>query len=497
MVLSFLVVPLVLCAAVLLVSGVAKLREPQATRDAFVALRLPRRLADSPAPALLPWGELALGLLLLVASGWLLLLAAVATLLLFLGYLGVITRALGFEEKVSCNCFGKLGEQGVTRRTLVRNAVLVAAATLAVVATLVPVTVPGTLVAAPGATLGWLAMAALAGAATLLVLGHGQATHSTTSTLRTGSYLPWVTFLDAATGTPVRLQDTAAGRTVLLFVSLGCGSCVRVLEDLDALRADHPDVTIRPVLSDTYAGDLATWEPASMRTDALLDPHGNITNFVVEWTPTAILVDGRGMLLADPAIGEDDVRALIASASANASPDAEPAPASSDDAAHDHHGHDHGPTPVEEPDDDEFAYERTPIPSAVVVDADGQPRTLHELTAQTAALLVSINCLCGTSREAAASVARWRERLPQLEVRLLSSMKPETLPDDLRPEGAVAYDHAGLTQRALSLNGSPTAVLLGADGLLAGGPVDGVEEIERFVADIAEQLDEAAEPDAP
>ena len=89
-------------------------------------------------------------------------------------------------------------------------------------------------------------------------------------------------------------------------------------------------------------------------------------------------------------------------------------------------------------------------------------------------------------------MARWRERLPQLEVRLLSSMKPETLPDDLRPDGAVAYDHAGVAQRALALNGSPTAVLLGADGLLAGGPVEGVAEIEQFVADIADQLAGAA-----
>ena len=40
--------------------------------------------------------------------------------------------------------------------------------------------------------------------------------------------------------------------------------------------------------------------------------------------------------------------------------------------------------------------------------------------------------------------------------------------------------------------GSPVAVLLGADGLLAGGPVHGVAEIEQFVADIAEQLGEAA-----
>ena len=484
--LSFLVVPLVLCAAVLLVSGVAKLRDTRATRDAFVALRLPRWLSDSPAPALLPWGELALGVALLVSSGWVLLLAALATLGLFFGYLAVIARALGFTERVTCNCFGRLGEQGVTRRTLVRNAVLVATATLATVAALARVSVPGTIMDAPGATLGWLAMAALAGAGALFVLGHGPAQAlSAGSRPRSGSRLPWLTMLDATTRTPVPLWDLPTERTVLLFVSLSCGSCARVLADLPTLRAEHPDVAIRPVLSETHAGDPAAWEPASMRSEALLDPHGNITNMLVEWTPTALLVDRNGELLSDPAVGEGEVRALIASTSAEpVVPEPEPGHATEPEPEPES-------APVEEPDDDEFAYERKPIPTAVLLDADGRPRTLHELTAQTAALLVSINCLCGTSRQAAGSVARWRELLPQLEVRLLTSVHPDSLPEDLRPEGAVAYDHVGLVQSALDLSGSPSAVLLGADGLLAGGPVHGLEEIEAFVTDIADQLADA------
>lgn len=481
--LSFFVVPLVLSAAVLLVSGVAKLREPQATRDAFLALRLPRRLTKSPAPALLPWGELLLGVLLVVGAGWLLLLAALATLSLFVGYVIVIARALGFEEKVSCNCFGKLGEQGVTRRTLVRNGVLVATAVLAVVGALLHVSVPAALLDAPTATMAWLAMAALTGAVTLLVLGHGPAAAPTTTAPRSGSRLPWLTFLDATTRQPVNVHDGATEKTALLFVSLGCGSCARLLEDLETLRTAHPDVTIRPVLSETYAGDPASWEPASMRTDALLDPHGNIGHFLVDWTPTALLLDRHGVLLGDPAIGEEDVRALISSGSATP---AQPAEAPVEEVPAE---------PVAEPepaDDDEFAYERTEIPRVVVLD-EGEPRTLHELTSQTAALLVSINCLCGTSREAAASVAGWRERLPQLEVRLLSSVKPDSLPADVRPADAVAYDHGGIAQAALKLQGSPGAVLLGADGLLAGGPVDGVADIEQFVTDIEEQLS-AAQP---
>ncbi len=51
-------------AAVLLTSGVAKVRDPQATRDAFLALRV--AVVGAAAPAL-PWVEIALAVLLLAA----------------------------------------------------------------------------------------------------------------------------------------------------------------------------------------------------------------------------------------------------------------------------------------------------------------------------------------------------------------------------------------------------------------------------------------------
>ena len=42
---------------------------------------------------------------------------------------------------------------------------------------------------------------------------------------------------------------------------------------------------------------------------------------------------------------------------------------------------------------------------------------------------------------------------------------------------------------------SPGAVLLGADGLMAGGPVAGERDVEQFVEDVMEQLAEAPRPD--
>ena len=483
----FLVIPLVLCAAVLLVSGVAKLREPQATRDAFVALRLPTWLGRSPAPALLPWGEIVLGVWLLVTSGWVLALGVLATLLLFAAYLVVIARALGFEEKVSCNCFGKLGDDGVSRRTLIRNVLLVTAAALGLWAVAANVSVPDALASDPLGTVGWVAMAALTGAVALFVLGRAASQPAAGRELTQGSALPWATMLDAGTGDEVSLQNLGDDKTLLLVLSLWCGPCQSLIDDLDALRASAPELRIRPVVSDRVADELRTRSDA-VQADALLDPYGNLMGILASGTPTALLVDGRGVLLADRVIGEGSVRELIASVG---TPLPEPEPTVVEPEPE--------PAPVEEPDDDEYAYERKPIPDGVLVGADGV-RTIRELASDTAALLVSINCLCGTSREASAAMDGWAERLPSLNVHLLSTLQETDLPEDIRPRQGVFYDHTGLAQRALGMHGSPMAVLVGADGLLAGGPVQGMAEIEEFVADIADQLAEAgigSDADAP
>lgn len=479
--LSFLVIPLVLCAGVLLVSGIAKVREPAATRDAFVALRLPTVLAKSPAPALLPWVEIVLGVWLLVTAGGLLALGVVATLVLFSIYLVVIRRALGFEEKVSCSCFGRLGDDGVSARTLTRNAILVATATLGLVAVGVDVSVPRALMATPGTTLGWLLMAALTGAVTLFVLGRGQVAQVPGRDLAVGRPLPAATMLDAHTGEPVSLANLGGERTILLALSLWCGPCASLMDDLDDLRASAPGVTIRPVVSDRVADELRT-RAAAVQTDALMDPHGNIMGVLASATPTALLVDSRGVLLAEPALGETSVRRLIASVGAAGEPSQAAAEPEPDEARTD--------AADETPADDDDVYERLPIPDAVVFGADG-PRTIRELVTQKAALLVSINCLCGTSQEASAAMDGWRRRLPALEVGLLSTLKADAIPENLRPSDGVLYDHAGLAQRALGMHQSPMAVLVGADGLLAGGPVRGMQEIETFVSDIEAQLNEA------
>ncbi len=122
------VVPPLLLIVTLVVSAVAKLRDPRDTSSVFLQLRLPRVLLRLRVPRLLPYGELVLAALLLLAPGAWYVVAATATLLLFVAYFLVILRAVRLPYPVRCGCFGRLGLGEVTRRTLARNGVLLALA---------------------------------------------------------------------------------------------------------------------------------------------------------------------------------------------------------------------------------------------------------------------------------------------------------------------------------------------------------------------------------
>ncbi|AXH97600.1 MauE/DoxX family redox-associated membrane protein [Ornithinimicrobium avium] len=141
---------------------------------------------------------------------------------------------------------------------------------------------------------------------------------------------------------------------------------------------------------------------------------------------------------------------------------------------------------------DELDYVRAPIPRGVLLSEDQEVRTLHELARGRAQLLVLANCWCGSTVDAVERLPGWRQRLPELDIQLVHTRRPWDEPRLAGLEG-VWWDPGSSVYDALRSGVSPAAVLLGADGLLAGGPVNGVEDIEAFVADIAEELSAAAE----
>ncbi|MGD8200254.1 MauE/DoxX family redox-associated membrane protein [Ornithinimicrobium sp. W1679] len=150
---------------------------------------------------------------------------------------------------------------------------------------------------------------------------------------------------------------------------------------------------------------------------------------------------------------------------------------------------------------DELEYVRLPIPRGVLVGRDHGTVALSSLARSQAQLLVLVNCWCGPTHEALERLPRWRERLPQLGVQMVFVPHPfdaSALDPGL---SGIWWDPGSRVYDDLGVGSSPGAVLLGADGLLAGGPVNGVDGIEQFVEDIeaelAETQDATSETSAP
>ena len=204
---------------------------------------------------------------------------------------------------------------------------------------------------------------------------------------------------------------------------------------------------------------------------------GAMTTLLVQ-APLGLI--GLGMaLLVTIALTAATIGGSVAEESAGAS--ATPAPAAAD------------------ADEDELLdYERSPIPAAVLQQPDGRLITLTQLTAQRAALLVFVTEGCGPCERVLDHAEEWIGELEQtLQVRFVFSRPLDQLRERTtdRVEGHALHDLQFTARTALGGTGAPSAVLLGADGQLAGGPVNGGSAVIEFVQEIREQLAEAQSSD--
>ena len=126
-------VPLVLCTALvaltLLISGIAKAKDPQSTVTGIQNLGLEKIAPTRVVSLILPWFEIALAAVLLLSPVRLpVVIASGLALILMLFYTVVIARALATGRTAGCNCFGSESNATVSRYTLVRNVTLLLAA---------------------------------------------------------------------------------------------------------------------------------------------------------------------------------------------------------------------------------------------------------------------------------------------------------------------------------------------------------------------------------
>jgi len=139
-------------------------------------------------------------------------------------------------------------------------------------------------------------------------------------------------------------------------------------------------------------------------------------------------------------------------------------------------------------DDDLEDYVRTRTPAVPVTLGDGSGVNLRTLSARQPLLLLAVSETCGACTPVIESAPRWRELLPEVSVRLLVRAAPAESTLTSAQEPQTLHDPDDYVRSSIADWPTPTAVLLGIDGLLAGGPVTGEPAIEEFVGDVYESL---------
>ncbi len=345
------VVPPLLLTAILLFSAVAKIRDRADTSAVFAKLDLPRFLVRLKAPALLPYGELAVAAMLLVLPDRWYVVAATLTLLLFLAYFVVVARALTFPYPVLCGCFGQLGLGWITRQTLIRNAVLL---TLAAVTWVDSWRGDGVLprLRDLGDAWWWLAGVAVAIVTTALVAREGKPPKYVSPQELSETYI--------ATPIPYGVLDGPDGVGSVWQLS---DAAARLLVFYDPAEADADEVIARVRV---WEGRLAPvqvhlvgpgeWSDLSARDPAVADrllgdPDGQTRlRLRVFDVPGAVLLGTDRHLAGGPSLGLEEIEELVEAAADEIQASLEHA---------DHDPADHDPTDHDQADEEDADHERS------------------------------------------------------------------------------------------------------------------------------------------
>lgn len=138
--------------------------------------------------------------------------------------------------------------------------------------------------------------------------------------------------------------------------------------------------------------------------------------------------------------------------------------------------------------DGELDYVRTRTPAVPVSLADGTVVSLRKLAERKPILLLAVSSMCGPCETTVGQLPAFRALLPEVDVRLLLAEPIGMSPYEEHTEPQSLHDVGDYVSASIGDWATPTAVLLGVDGMLAGGPVTGTLAIERFVDDIYESL---------
>jgi thiol-disulfide isomerase/thioredoxin len=111
------------------------------------------------------------------------------------------------------------------------------------------------------------------------------------------------------TGKQFDLKSRRGGKTMLLFWNPGCGFCKRMLDDLKAWEENPPKGAPKLVVVST--GTVEANEALGLKSTVVLDEGFSVGRaFGASGTPSAVLIDAKGNIASDVAVGAPGVLAL-------------------------------------------------------------------------------------------------------------------------------------------------------------------------------------------
>lgn len=473
------------------VAGVAKLLDREGSREGLEGFGVPKALAI-PGGFLLPIAEIVVAVLMLPRATAQY--AGIGALLLLLAFIGGIAYNLTKGRTPDCHCFGQIHSEPAGVSTLVRNGVLSVVALFLIIGgwgdpgwsliswlgdlsgfEVVLGIVSLALIAAV-AVEGWLLVHLLGqngrvllrldaaeqsltqgGIVPVPAAPQGNAAVPPAAGLPVGAVAPAFK-LEGLHGETSTLDSLRAARkpVMLVFSDPGCGPCNALLPDLGKWQREAAQQLTIAVVTRGGADKNKDKVAEHGLTHVLLQNDREVSNeYKAYGTPTAVIVSPDGKIETPVAGGADAIRALAATATGAAPAPKPAAPAQPTNGAA-------APQPQAAPSHIGEAATSFSLP-----DLAGKTVSLEDFKGKET-MLVFWNPGCGFCKNMANDLKAWEANPPANAPQLVyvSTGTPEANAE-MGFSSSMVLDQGFATGRTFGASGTPSAVLLDAQGKIA------------------------------
>ena len=475
---------------VFLVSGVAKLFDLEGSKKATAGFGIPEPLANI-GGVILPFVELAVGVLLLFPQTTLV--GALLALVLFVAFTVGMAIQLAKGNKPACHCFGQLSTAPIGKHSIIRNGILAALAAFVVYRGLTGNPGPSLVSWMEGLSVfQWILLIlvviiglVLAGVVWLLVHLLGQNgrllvrmdnieealanadiefgdddeddEEDEDEGLPIGTPAPAFS-LTGLYGETATLESLRArgNPVVLVFSDPGCGPCNALMPDVGKWQRELSNKVTVALVS---RGDVdANKGKASEHglSNVLLQKDNEIADlYETMGTPTGVLVTQDGLIATKPAPGGEAIRRLVNQAAEGKieKPVRIDAPARK--------GPEVAPIPVTGAGAENIG---KPAPAIELQDLDGKTVKLSDFKGRDTAVLFW-NPGCGFCKRMEGDLKAWEANPPAGAPKLLVVSTGDVEANKAHGfKSTIVLDGGFNAGRSFGASGTPSAVLVGADG---------------------------------